>query len=81
MRRISDDDAWTLRYLDLMHLQPIIEALDDDASGYVTIQEVNQFTTLRPMGWRYDQFVYKLVVYLTSITACCIGLHIGLSVY
>ncbi len=52
-RSIDEDDAWTLEYIDLMHIQPIIEALDEDASGYVTIQEVNQFTTSRPKGWRY----------------------------
>ncbi|TBU40766.1 hypothetical protein BD309DRAFT_992844 [Dichomitus squalens] len=50
-RSISEDDAWTLEYIDLMHLQPVIEALDEDASGYITIQEVNQFTMSRPEGW------------------------------
>ncbi|KAI0766998.1 hypothetical protein C8Q74DRAFT_1369868 [Fomes fomentarius] len=50
-RRISEDDIWAVDYLDLMHLQPLNEALDEDASGFVTIQEVNQFTTSRPQGW------------------------------
>ncbi|PIL33367.1 hypothetical protein GSI_03987 [Ganoderma sinense ZZ0214-1] len=48
---IYEDDSWTFEYIDLMHVQPIIEGLDDDASGFVTIQEVNQFTTSRPKGW------------------------------
>lgn len=52
-RRISEDDAWTFKYLGLTQLQRIIEALDDDASGYITIQEVNRFATFRPEGWRY----------------------------
>ncbi|KAM5542913.1 hypothetical protein V8D89_003297, partial [Ganoderma adspersum] len=50
-RSVDEDDAWTLEYIDLMHVQPIIEALDLDTSGYVTIQEVNQFTISRPKGW------------------------------
>ncbi|KAI0665675.1 hypothetical protein C8Q78DRAFT_1063523 [Trametes maxima] len=48
---ISDDDVWAIECLDLMHLQPVIEAFDNDASGFVTIQEVNYFTTSRPQGW------------------------------
>ncbi|RPD53442.1 hypothetical protein L226DRAFT_516920 [Lentinus tigrinus ALCF2SS1-7] len=50
-RRISEADTWTLKYLGLTELQRIIEALDDDASGYITIQEVNRFATSRPQGW------------------------------
>ena len=57
-RSVGDDDAWTLEYIDLMHVQPIIEALDLDTSGYVTIQEVNQFTTSRPKGWRYVATIF-----------------------
>ena len=51
-RSLREDDIWTLQYIDLMHLQLIVEALDTDASGFVTIQEVNQFTTSRPKEWR-----------------------------
>ncbi|KAI8974013.1 hypothetical protein BD414DRAFT_539931 [Trametes punicea] len=50
-RPVDADDAWALRYLDLKHLQRIVEAFDNDASGFVTIQEVNDFTTSRPEGW------------------------------
>lgn len=55
-RCINEEDVWTLDYLDLMHLQPILEAFDDDVSGFVTIQEVNHFTTSRPQGWRYAHY-------------------------
>ena len=34
-------------------LQSIAEAFDDDSSGFVTIAEVNQFTSSRPKDWRY----------------------------
>ncbi|RDX49204.1 hypothetical protein OH76DRAFT_1351074 [Lentinus brumalis] len=48
---LSESDIWAVEQLDLMHLQPVIEALDADASGFVTIQELNQFTNTRPQGW------------------------------
>lgn len=48
---IADD--WALAYLNVMKLQPISEAFDDDASGFITVAEVNTFTTSRPPGWRY----------------------------
>ncbi|OJT06673.1 hypothetical protein TRAPUB_2476 [Trametes pubescens] len=48
---VSESDRWALECLDLMHLQQIIEALDTDASGFITVQEVNNFTTSRPNGW------------------------------
>ncbi|OSC99819.1 hypothetical protein PYCCODRAFT_1513435 [Trametes coccinea BRFM310] len=49
--QIHEEDMWALRCLGLKRLQHIVEVLDCDASGYVTIQEVNQFTTSRPEGW------------------------------
>jgi hypothetical protein len=58
----SDDD-WALQYFSVSRLQPISEALDDDASGFVTVAEANTFTTSRPLDWRY--------VFLCGI---CIGL-------
>ncbi|KAI9064547.1 hypothetical protein FKP32DRAFT_1569626, partial [Trametes sanguinea] len=50
-RPVNEEDVWALRCLDLKNLQRIVEVLDYDASGFVTIQEVNQFTTSRPEGW------------------------------
>ncbi|KAH9856042.1 hypothetical protein C2E23DRAFT_773550 [Lenzites betulinus] len=50
-RAIDHDDLWALECLDLMRLQQITEAFDSDASGFVTVQEVNTFTTSRPKGW------------------------------
>lgn len=49
---ISKADEWALEYLSVVRLQPISEAFDDDASGFVTVNEVNAFTTSRPLGWR-----------------------------
>ncbi|CAK5278366.1 unnamed protein product [Mycena citricolor] len=44
-------DAWALEYFNVLYLQPISEAFDDDASGFVTVAEANEFTTSRPLGW------------------------------
>ena len=68
-RPIVEGDAWTLQYIDLMHLQPIIEALDADTSGFVTIQEVNQFTTSRPQGWRCVDLLIALLDMLINLNS------------
>lgn len=47
------EDLWSLQYISLHRIQPLIEALDDDGSTYITVTEVNSFTTSRPNGWRY----------------------------
>jgi hypothetical protein len=49
------DDQWALNYINMQNIQPILEAFDDDGSGFVTIREVNQLTSARPKGWRYAQ--------------------------
>ncbi len=46
------DDLWALEYINVFRVQPLIEALDDDVSSFVTIAEVNVFTAARPLGWR-----------------------------
>jgi hypothetical protein len=48
---IVDRDFWALEYITIQRVQPIMEALDDDASGFVTIAEVNDFTSARPPDW------------------------------
>ena len=47
-----DPDAWAIKYIDVMWVQPILEAFDDDASGFITVAEVNRFTSSRPVDWR-----------------------------
>ncbi len=48
----TNPDAWAIKYIDVMWVQPILEAIDDDASGFITIAEVNRFTSSRPADWR-----------------------------
>ncbi|KAJ3981905.1 hypothetical protein F5890DRAFT_1611465 [Lentinula detonsa] len=47
----DEDDCWTHSYINITHVQPILEAIDDDATGFITIKEVNEFTSARPPGW------------------------------
>ena len=49
-------DSWALEYINIGRAQSILEAFDDDASGFVTIKEVNDFTKLRPLNWGYAYF-------------------------
>ncbi|KAJ7457844.1 hypothetical protein FB451DRAFT_1509189 [Mycena latifolia] len=46
-----EDDRWALSYINVAHLQPILEAVDDDGTGFVSIKEANDFAVSRPAGW------------------------------
>lgn len=50
----NNTDPWTRQYIDVKYLQPIMDAIDDDGSAYVTIAEVNRFTEQLPnsLGWK-----------------------------
>ena len=50
--KVTEDDVWTLEYINVTRLQAIIEAFDDDASGFITVGEANALTTARPGDWR-----------------------------
>ncbi|KAI0633741.1 hypothetical protein C8Q77DRAFT_1157905 [Trametes polyzona] len=54
---ISDEDEWALEYININRLQAISEAFDDDASGFITIAEVNQFTAARPQNWSLPHWI------------------------
>jgi hypothetical protein len=46
------EDFWALACISTRTLQPVLEAFDDDSSGFITIKEVNQLTASKPKGWR-----------------------------
>ena len=50
--RVKPDDQWALQYITVLRVQPLIEALDDDVSSFVTVAEVNSFSATRPAQWR-----------------------------
>ncbi|KAJ6530320.1 hypothetical protein B0H19DRAFT_482579 [Mycena capillaripes] len=45
-----EDDRWALAYINVARLQPILEAVDDDGTGFVSIKEANDFAMSRPEG-------------------------------
>ena len=49
---IPVEDMWALEYITVNKIQPLMEALDDDGSSFVTVDEVNEFTSGRPEKWR-----------------------------
>ncbi|KAK7040772.1 hypothetical protein VNI00_009678 [Paramarasmius palmivorus] len=60
MESASAQDQWAMRYitdLRLQLLQPLMEALDDDVSSFVTIDEVNAFTAARPLNWSLPRWI------------------------
>ena len=50
---LKDPDGWAIKYINIGRGRSILEAFGDDASGFVTVSEVNNFTQLRPRDWRY----------------------------
>ena len=52
LEREMTEDEWALEYIDVVHLDPIVEAIDDDFSGFISIHEANRFAVARPKGWR-----------------------------
>ena len=51
---IHDSDQWALEFLNVTWLRPVMEAFDEDASGYITILEVNRLMDMLPtsLNWR-----------------------------
>ncbi|KZV91124.1 hypothetical protein EXIGLDRAFT_676374 [Exidia glandulosa HHB12029] len=44
-------DKWAIKYITLTRVRPILEAFDDDASGWISIKEANTFTSTRPLDY------------------------------
>ncbi|KAG6908279.1 hypothetical protein DXG01_005485 [Tephrocybe rancida] len=53
----NSDDKWPAAYFNMSYIQAISEAIDDDGSGFITVQEVNDFTTSRPPKWSIFQWL------------------------
>ena len=49
---VAEEDEWALQYITLSRIQPLMEAIDDDGSSWVTIKEINNFTLAKPPRWR-----------------------------
>jgi len=76
----TDTDSWILDYVDITHMQSIIEAIDEDCSGFITVNEANQFALARPEGWRsVESFFRAAPLFMTRnlSIACWSGLYTG----
>ncbi|KAJ3851314.1 hypothetical protein EV368DRAFT_65857 [Lentinula lateritia] len=40
-----------LKYINISKAQPILKAIDDDGTGFISIKEVNTFALSKPKGW------------------------------
>lgn len=49
---LKGPDSWVMKYINIGRARSILETVDDDASGFVTVSEVNNFTRSRPRDWR-----------------------------
>jgi len=58
-------DSWALQYINIRLIQPLIEAIDDDGSSFVTVDELNEFTSRRPERWRR---VLKIAIHSSCLT-------------
>ena len=50
---VATSDKWALRFISVNYVRNILEAFDEDASGFITVKEVNDFTRSRPLDWRW----------------------------
>ncbi|KJA15492.1 hypothetical protein HYPSUDRAFT_149043, partial [Hypholoma sublateritium FD-334 SS-4] len=53
----QQNDKWTLAYINAAYVQPILEAFDDDGTGFISIKEVNNFTESCPKGWSLPHWI------------------------
>ncbi|KAJ7126323.1 hypothetical protein C8R44DRAFT_980121 [Mycena epipterygia] len=54
---VSKADEWALEWINVVRVQQISEAFDDDASGFVTVAEANAFTAMRPSNWSLPKWI------------------------
>ncbi|KAI0630036.1 hypothetical protein C8Q77DRAFT_236077 [Trametes polyzona] len=54
---VSRVDTWALQYITAGRIQPLLEAIDDDFSSFVTVTEVNAFTAARPAEWSLPRWI------------------------
>ena len=44
-------DQWAFPYISSLRVQSVLEAFDIDTSGFISIKEVNIFSSTRPPNW------------------------------
>ncbi|KAF5318870.1 hypothetical protein D9619_010940 [Psilocybe cf. subviscida] len=79
----AESDAWVLKHINAAHVQPIIEAMDEDGSGFISVQEANKFALSRPKGMRLLHWIaywaagwhYNITDYRSKIYGIMQKLH------
>ncbi|KAH8823592.1 hypothetical protein DL96DRAFT_280950 [Flagelloscypha sp. PMI_526] len=64
-------DAWALNFLTVTRVQSILEAIDDDGTGFITVREVNEFVNGQIEGWSLPFW----------IAFWGIGWHVSITIY
>jgi len=66
-------DSWAIKHISISRARSILEAFDDDFSGFVTVNEVNNLIRSKPQDWRcalrsppYNLFSKICVVFPTG---------------
>ncbi|KAF4609963.1 hypothetical protein D9613_010377 [Agrocybe pediades] len=71
LRPDVEQDLWVFDYINVQHVQPIVEAMDEDGSGFISVKEANNFALARPKGMNL----------LHWIAYWAVGWHINLTYY
>ncbi|KAF8340736.1 uncharacterized protein EI90DRAFT_3117280 [Cantharellus anzutake] len=84
-------DKWCLQFLNPRYVTSIMEAFDDDSSGYVRVSKVNDFTNSIPKGWSLLQWLAywargrivptSFVVFLSHAEPLLQGWRVETSIY
>ena len=48
----SAEDSWALEHINIHLVHPLIEAIGEDGSYSITVNDLNDFTSSRPEKWR-----------------------------
>ncbi|KAF9471040.1 hypothetical protein BDN70DRAFT_998755 [Pholiota conissans] len=92
----QDDSEWVLEYIDVAYVQPIVEAMDEDGSGFISVKEANNFALARPKdlsllhwiaywaaGWHLNLVEYQKELYsiLVQMHAAASSIHFANRAY
>ncbi|KAF7377945.1 Protein kinase domain-containing protein [Mycena sanguinolenta] len=55
-RSQCDSERWVLEYIDIAPAK-LIEAVDDDGSGFLSAEEINSFTAPKPEDWSLTDWI------------------------
>ncbi|KAJ7659287.1 hypothetical protein DFH06DRAFT_439081 [Mycena polygramma] len=87
-----DSDQWALAYINVAHLQPLLDVIDTDGSGWINIAEANHFARLRPgspvrwslihwftfwaAGWHLTVTWYRYRIYKILVAMLRVAHHV-----